>query len=203
MLVLYHATFYTDYQFHLGDPCQLDLGRAAAEPRHEGLDWRADVLCDQRLLHRQQSGQPTPQALVAIELLSVAGFDEFILRCGRCVASPSPLSWSCRRFRSSAQQCLQLPRLSEFSVWQWLGNLTAVESWRHHVGGGPTRYLMPNTWTLCYEEQFYLVAGLMLAFAPRRIFAVTAILTVVVLACGMGSVPQASRPTGSSGTATG
>ena len=36
---------------------------------------------------------------------------------------------------------------------------------------------MANTWTLCYEEQFYLVTGLLLAFASRRFFSAAAIVT--------------------------
>jgi peptidoglycan/LPS O-acetylase OafA/YrhL len=68
------------------------------------------------------------------------------------------------------------------SVGQWAGNFLAAESWRHHLAGGEPTYLMGNTWTLCYEEQFYFVTGVMLAFAARRFFAAAAWLTVAVLA---------------------
>lgn len=49
---------------------------------------------------------------------------------------------------------------------QWLGNLTLTESWRYHGApllGDPRRaYLLGQAWTLCYEEQFYVVLGLLL-----------------------------------------
>lgn len=61
-----------------------------------------------------------------------------------------------------------LPYLGEFTATQWFGNFTATERWLHHLTGGDVRYLMANTWTLCYEEQFYALAGLMLLCAPRR-----------------------------------
>ncbi len=63
-----------------------------------------------------------------------------------------------------------IPRPSELNVWQWLGNLTLTERWRAHVGGGPPQYFHGMSWTLCYEEQFYAVVGLLLALAPRRFF---------------------------------
>lgn len=52
----------------------------------------------------------------------------------------------------------------------WLGNLTLTESWRFHVAGGDVTYLLGHAWTLCYEEQFYAVTGLILLLAPRRMF---------------------------------
>jgi peptidoglycan/LPS O-acetylase OafA/YrhL len=80
-----------------------------------------------------------------------------------------------------ANSCLQLPRLHELSISQWFGNILAAESWRHNLFGGQPSYLMANTWTLCYEEQFYFVTGLILALAARRFFSVTAWLTGIVL----------------------
>src|SRR5262245_6075329 len=38
--------------------------------------------------------------------------------------------------------CPQLPRWEDWQFWSWLGNLTATESWRHHVTGGQSSYLM-------------------------------------------------------------
>jgi len=54
---------------------------------------------------------------------------------------------------------------------QWLANVTLTESWRGHVVGpvGAT-YVMGHAWSLCYEEQFYAVLGLLLWLAPRRFF---------------------------------
>ena len=48
-------------------------------------------------------------------------------------------------------------------------------------GGDRMTNLLPNTWTLCYEEQFYLIAGLVLWLAPRRIFLSLALVTVATV----------------------
>ena len=65
--------------------------------------------------------------------------------------------------------------------WQWLGNATLTESWRYHVIGNPQRtYYLGHYWTLCYEEQFYIVAGAMIAFAPRYFFHLAVLTTGVV-----------------------
>jgi peptidoglycan/LPS O-acetylase OafA/YrhL len=71
----------------------------------------------------------------------------------------------------------------DFEPAQWLGNLTLTESWRFQLMPDPPRdYLLGQAWTLCYEEQFYLVAGAALILAPRRYFLGTALVTVAVLA---------------------
>lgn len=80
------------------------------------------------------------------------------------------------------EKCNQLPRLSEFTPGDWLGNLTASESWLHQLSGSSTaKYLMPNTWTLCYEEQFYAVCGIMLLISARNFFSLSAVLTLLTL----------------------
>lgn len=67
------------------------------------------------------------------------------------------------------------------SAWQWAGSFTLTESWRYHVIGDPTRhYLIGHLWTLCYEEQFYLLVGLVLLVAPRYMFAVFFAVTIAV-----------------------
>ncbi|MCA9104204.1 MAG: acyltransferase [Planctomycetales bacterium] len=63
----------------------------------------------------------------------------------------------------------------------WLGNLTLTESWRHVVWGGGSKHILPNTWTLAYEEQFYVVAGLILFLLPRRILLAFSVFTVVAM----------------------
>jgi len=70
------------------------------------------------------------------------------------------------------------------SPGQVLGNLTLTESWRHHLGGAPIRYFNAMAWTLCYEEQFYAVVGLLLALTPRRFFLGAAVVTVLTVALG-------------------
>jgi len=67
------------------------------------------------------------------------------------------------------------------SGWQWLGNLTLTEEWRPVVGGPPRGYLLGQTWTLCYEEQFYLVMGLLVLVARRWFFAGVCVVTMLVL----------------------
>lgn len=74
-----------------------------------------------------------------------------------------------------------VPNPWEMSLDQWLGNLTLTESWRPLVTEDKMANLLPNTWTLCYEEQFYLVAGLVLWLAPRRIFLSLSLVTVATV----------------------
>ena len=38
--------------------------------------------------------------------------------------------------------------------------------------------VLPNVWTLCYEEQFYALAALLLWLAPRRMFLAASVLTI-------------------------
>jgi peptidoglycan/LPS O-acetylase OafA/YrhL len=73
-----------------------------------------------------------------------------------------------------------VPHPDQMSRWEWLGNLTLTESWRHTVFGGEATHLLPNTWTLCYEEQFYVVAALILLFASRRIFTAAIVVTSLI-----------------------
>ncbi len=73
-----------------------------------------------------------------------------------------------------------VPNPDGMSRWEWLGNLTLTESWRHCVFGGHAQHLLPNTWTLCYEEQFYVIAALILLLAGGRIFSAAVVVTVVV-----------------------
>ena len=49
-----------------------------------------------------------------------------------------------------------------YSPTQWFGNLTLIETWRHHVFGSIRGHFIGQAWTLCYEEQFYFVTGMVL-----------------------------------------
>jgi peptidoglycan/LPS O-acetylase OafA/YrhL len=62
---------------------------------------------------------------------------------------------------------------------QWLGNLTLTEHWRHHLFGSEENKILGPSWTLCYEEQFYVVCGLILLAAPRRFFLGAAVVTAL------------------------
>jgi peptidoglycan/LPS O-acetylase OafA/YrhL len=79
---------------------------------------------------------------------------------------------------------LQISHRDPFTVnWvSWIGSFTLTEEWRLHVVGPPTRdYFQWHLWTLCYEEQFYLVMGLIVLLARKRLFEVVAGVSVVVL----------------------
>jgi peptidoglycan/LPS O-acetylase OafA/YrhL len=69
-----------------------------------------------------------------------------------------------------------------FSGWQWAGSMTLTEIWRWHLIGGPKGLTLGPAWTLCYEEQFYAVTGLLLFVSPRRYFAGSALITIAVVA---------------------
>jgi peptidoglycan/LPS O-acetylase OafA/YrhL len=94
------------------------------------------------------------------------------------------VTWMISYFWPSLYEaCRQLPRWEDWSPWNWAGNFTATESWQHHVTGSRVQYLMNNTWTLCYEEQFYAVVGLLLVIATRRFFTGALVLTGLTLIC--------------------
>jgi peptidoglycan/LPS O-acetylase OafA/YrhL len=75
-----------------------------------------------------------------------------------------------------------IPAPSSVSVWRWAGSLTLTEGWRgHFVPFGGHGWFLGHAWTLGYEEQFYVVAGLMLLLAARRWFACAATVTIATM----------------------
>ena len=64
---------------------------------------------------------------------------------------------------------------------QWAGNLTLTETWRSHIGGDSLRLILSPAWTLCYEEQFYIVCGVALAIRGRHFFALMATISAAVV----------------------
>ena len=74
----------------------------------------------------------------------------------------------------------------ELSAWQWIGNFTLTESWRYHLLGDARAYIAGQTWTLCYEEQFYLVMGIIYLFCPRRMFLGAAIVSLFTVFMRLG-----------------
>jgi peptidoglycan/LPS O-acetylase OafA/YrhL len=64
---------------------------------------------------------------------------------------------------------------------QILGNTFLFETWRSHVFGDGPGIFLGIMWTLCYEEQFYALAGLTLLAAPRRIFEAAIAITLFSL----------------------
>lgn len=63
------------------------------------------------------------------------------------------------------------PRPNWYSASQWFGNVTLTETWRHHLFGAGRAHFPGQSWTLCYEEQFYFLTGLLVAFLPEAFFA--------------------------------
>lgn len=82
-------------------------------------------------------------------------------------------------------EALGVPPPQSLKRWQWLGNLSLTETWRWHLTGGSENPLLPPSWTLCFEEQFYFLVGLALVVTRRFFFhalsLVTLIVTVLVL----------------------
>jgi peptidoglycan/LPS O-acetylase OafA/YrhL len=76
---------------------------------------------------------------------------------------------------------LELTSPATLTRAQWLGNLTLTESWRPLVGGGEGNEFTRIAWSLCYQEQFYLVCFLVMVVAPRRFHAVLAAATVAIV----------------------
>ncbi len=62
--------------------------------------------------------------------------------------------------------------------WHLFGNVSLTETWM----GNPPLFFLGHAWTLCYEEQFYAVTGLLLLLCPRRFFTGAAIVTVLTYA---------------------
>jgi peptidoglycan/LPS O-acetylase OafA/YrhL len=73
----------------------------------------------------------------------------------------------------------------KLTAWNWLGTLTLTEGWRYHFIGGSSRWLLTHAWTLGYEEQFYAVTGIMLAFLSRNFFRGLAAMTAGVVVVGL------------------
>ncbi len=72
---------------------------------------------------------------------------------------------------------------------QWLGNLTLTETWRYAIGGAPLRVFVGHAWSLCYEEQFYLVTGLCLLLCGRHVWVGLAAVTAAVLVVSLLKMP--------------
>lgn len=74
-----------------------------------------------------------------------------------------------------------IPHPARLSLAQWFGNITLTETWRPNLLGAPELKIVGPAWTLCYEEQFYAVCGLLLIVAPKRFFAGAAAITLLTL----------------------
>jgi peptidoglycan/LPS O-acetylase OafA/YrhL len=71
-----------------------------------------------------------------------------------------------------------LPSPSELDWPRWIGNLTLTETWRPRVWGRYEIHVTGTSWTLCYQEQFYMVCFLAVLLSPRRLYRMWAGVTV-------------------------
>ncbi len=95
---------------------------------------------------------------------SLAGF---MKRRMRRIYPPYWVACACVWATLSSFTFLDTPNAEIVSFWQVFGNFTLTETWRALLVGPPPEFIMSQAWTLCYEEQFYLVCGLLL-LAPSR-----------------------------------
>ena len=83
---------------------------------------------------------------------------------------------------------LHLDPPGDLSWSQWWGNLTLTETWRPQIlGGDGTKNLTRISWTLCFEEQFYLVGFALLLIFPRRLFEALGVASVFILAWALAA----------------
>ena len=96
-----------------------------------------------------------PPYWFALMLLSVAGFVSYFLLRSRFLIDNTDLPFIPPWWKS---------------WWQILGNVSLTETWRWHLVGDSPSLILGVAWTLCYEEQFYLLMGLMLLATKGRGF---------------------------------
>src|SRR5262249_47245501 len=75
-----------------------------------------------------------------------------------------------------------LPVPWELSPLQWLGCVSLTGTWIGYFTGQETLCFPIQSWTLCYEEQFYAVAGILMAFSGRHFFRMAGLITAAVFA---------------------
>jgi peptidoglycan/LPS O-acetylase OafA/YrhL len=76
---------------------------------------------------------------------------------------------------------VHLENPTTFTAGQWLGNGTLTESWLSQFTTGHATYILGQAWSLCYEEQFYALCGLLLLLSPRFFFTGAAAITACTL----------------------
>jgi peptidoglycan/LPS O-acetylase OafA/YrhL len=69
------------------------------------------------------------------------------------------------------------------TLGQWLANLSLTEGLRPNLGPPEQSWLMRPAWTLAYEEQFYLMMGLLLFLSRKHFFRNALIATLGILGC--------------------
>lgn len=74
-----------------------------------------------------------------------------------------------------------IPYPQDVPFSQWIGTITLTEEWRPNFFGAERGYFTGQVWTLCYEEQFYIVVGLIVIVARRWLFLGIGVITALVL----------------------
>lgn len=64
---------------------------------------------------------------------------------------------------------------------QIFGNITLTEEWRYHVFGANRGMILGVAWTLCYEEQFYLILGVLASLGRKYWWVCVLILTLLTI----------------------
>ena len=82
-----------------------------------------------------------------------------------------------------------LPVAWGLSPLQWLGSLTLTGTWIGYFTGQQQLCFPIQSWTLCYEEQFYAVVGILLACSGRQFFRTATLVT----ACVVAQTPQGAH----------
>ena len=78
---------------------------------------------------------------------------------------------------------LQIDSPKSLTWGQWLGNLTLTETWRRTAFGGASSAVYTRVaWSLCYQEQFYAICGLVLWLAPAKVSKTLAWTTLGIVA---------------------
>ena len=186
MLAAYHSTFYAEYAWQMHDRSTWSVASWAV--RLIGWLWVGVpmffVISGYCIAASTDSLRRKPHSLRSYVVRRVRRiYPPLWIMLGLAVLFTMTIG----AIEAVATNCQQIPQLSEFSLASWIGNLTASESWLHRLTGQEnSTYLMPNTWTLCYEEQFYLVTGLLLAISGARFFRLAAVVTVLTLVCRHG-----------------
>ena len=183
MLLFYHAIFFADRGWDLHDRSTWTVGSTVV--KLIGLLWVGVPM------FFVVSGYCIAGSLDSLRRKPMSLSEYFIRRIRRIypplwimlgIATVFSLAAGCVPLL--ADHCPQLPHLADFSFANWVGNFTASEAWLHGLLGNPeATYVMPNTWTLCYEEQFYAIAGLLMLVSAKRIFETAALVTVLTLVC--------------------
>ena len=183
------------------------------KPRYESLDiWRGVACLSVLIYHLVGDDAFTvnlPSKLTRVLAFGWLGVPMFFVISGYCIAATSDsagrnkksFSWyvqrRIRRIYPPYWICLiasalaitfglvgpDIGKPSGLSLVHWIGNITLTETWLSRCVEGSTAFVLKPAWTLCYEEQFYLVCGLTLFLGRARQFKALLVVTALVVPC--------------------